>query len=338
MSTTITDKNVKKNTRKASTSPKKVNKAVKPEPVKELVDQEEMSEAVKQVSATKAILVRLECHFPTNKDRRDKDATEDFHKESHTASQHIMMEFSKEKNKLVNYPEWDAATEWKNEFNKTKNKYTLGLQFRGINIISVHTLEMLRNEIDTLMAKLPNIKKGIADNLQTWKDSDKIRLGKYYNESRYPSLETIDSWGIRSMFAPLDTNLFPENEEFLKEANNARYARLFESFEGMVNAINGYISGEHKSFRNNSIENLIEECEFLSHCEIVEDEKIKKLCETCKEIATKLPIDVIRNNKKIIETARAGTDLSEPNAMLEKTRITLESSLDALKQECEGII
>lgn len=338
-SKTSTKKNVARKTAKKNTETVvNVTKNTKSESTPALVDQTAMSEATQQATGTKGILVRLECHFPTNKDRRDKQATDDFRKESHTVSQQIMKMFDASKGKLVNYPEWDAVTKWKNKFNAVKAKFTLGLTFRGVDLVSVHTLELLQNEIDALMAELPAIVNALVAKLPEMKESDKTRLGEYYDEERYPTEEAMNSWGIRFLKAPLDTDLFPENAEFLEEANRERYNRLVESFSQMVNAVNDYIDGNKRSFRNNSIENLVAECEFLSECEIVEDSKIKELCEVCKKIGNGIASDAIRDSKAAIDKAKEGEDVTEHRQLLDTTRDALQNSLDKLKNECEGIL
>lgn len=332
---TTTKKNV---ARKTATKRAKTIKNVKKTTNTLPVDQAALAQDVKQITGTKGVLVRVECHFPTNKDRRDTKATEEFHKDSHTVLQRIMKQTDPKTGKEKNYEEWDAVTTWKNKFNAFMAKNTLGVKLRGIDVISVHRLETFRNGLDELKAELPAIKQAIIDKMPEMKAADQIRLDTYFNESLYPTEEVINSWGLRSMFAELDPTHFPENADFLEEANRERYSRLVDSFGQMVGAITKYITGEKKSFRDNSIENLVQECEFLADCAVVDDDKIKKLCDTCKKIGQAVAVDELRTAKKKIETAKEGTDLTDDKALLEKTSETLQNSLDALKSECEGII
>lgn len=222
------------------------------------------------------------------------------------------------------YPEIQAFVTIANKWKSFVDKVALDIKLRGMNLISIHKLDEVRNTVQELRSEIKTAAEACVKQLPIWKQNA-IKSNAYIEE-KFPTAEYFKAYDLHVRYFPFssDNVSLPENSEMEMEVAREAIGKLADAVSATFKSLNDYISGKAKKFTENSLENLYVQATNLRESGFIQSEQFDAILDTASKVATSTNAVAIREAIAKIEKGVVTVDNTVKKRGRKATPVTKE--------------
>lgn len=250
-----------------------------------------------RIDPEKVVLIKTHLAAPIPSKRVDKERTktlnESLGSDDWSAVCEMLRDPKTDKKKL--HPELQEVKSIRNEWRAFLEKLCIPVSDSGCRVVSNSLIQPIREKAAEVNDRLQAQAKVIIGKLPEWKEIARKRHSLI--EEKWPDAAYFSAYSltVRTLFYG------DGNEDLYEEISDNTIEKVREPLNHLVSALSGYISGDSKKFRVNSVENIIAHAKAVSDSGLVSDKGLQKLIDAVIEKAEGFNAEAVREAKNKLD-------------------------------------